>query len=966
MTSQGLFTLRSLLSLTMVNSSVPNDGSHKLNNVVLKSSLNLKGLNFLHINPGSLKPHIDEIRELVAGINLHCLAVSETWFSSQHNDNLVGIPGFILRRNDRSKKRGGGVAIYIKNSIRHRLTLKSHANSKVEYLFLEIDNNAGIKCAVGVVYNPPGNTRLDPLKRALANVSDKYNHVIILGDFNLNFLSSTAPVRRFKDFLRSINLLCPMSEPTNFVADKNPSLIDLLLIKEPSSLCRLSQLTLGSYTSHDLVYGCYNIPMLEGSKSMVKRFRNYKKVCPQQLQQAAAELNWDLIYSMSDVDDQVEHLTNLIEKLMDSFCPVREVTVSDNSNAPWFTEDLKRMISARDYYHKISRVEANPILKASLLENYRRLRNKVNTMKLNLKAKSVSKTLNPNLPSSVLWKNLKNLGVTKSSNDPADGFSPSEFNSYFSSVFSAPSVDNVVFRTVNEARFSRDELDFQSISDEEVASAINQISTNAVGEDGISAIFIKKLCPFIVPFVTHIVNCCITKSHFPTGWKIANVRPIPKETNPEDVSEFRPISILPCLSKVLERIMKDQIQDFIDANNMLFKHQSGFRKAHSTNTAMLKVVSDLAAAIEKNCVSVLTLLDLKKAFDLVDHGKLLLKLKVKFNFSSRACNFIKSYLSDRRQRVRVGDDFSELSQVTSGTPQGGILSALLFSLFINDLSDVVDCGLHLYADDSQIYCSAPKNDISLCVSKMNEVLKKVETWANDNSLTINPKKSSALIVSGKIISDAPPVQFGSDVISYSTEVTSLGLILDGQLTWKGQIEKICRSTNSGLWMLRQSQSFTPLATRKLLVKSLLIPKILYCSNIFMGCSRASWAKLNMLFNSCLRYAYGLRKFDSISSYTSLLLGCPLENFTQYRSCVFLFNLLRSKSPRYLYDQLFFPRFPRQRQMSFPLNRKCSQMATSFNVMGIHLWNSLSAEVRMADSATNFRHLCLSYFASKKI
>lgn len=662
----------------------------------------------------------------------------------------------------------------------------------------------------------------------------------------------------------------------------------------------------------------------------------------------------------------MQHLTNLITVLMDSFCPIKEVTLDSSSRPVWFTNELKQLMDARNYFYETAKHERNASLKNTLRINFRRLRNKVNTLKQKLKSRYISKSLNPNLPSAVLWRNIKNLGVAKSTSNAANDFSPHEFISYFSSVFSKPTTDNFDVSSSHEINSSKDELDLVCVSDETIALMINQISTNAVGEDAIPAIFLKKLCPFIVPFITYIGNCCITKSYFPSQWKIANVRPIPKEPNPGNVSDFRPISILPCMSKILERVVKDQIHVFIDDNNLLYKFQSGFRKGHSTNSAMLKVVSDLSKAIESKCVSVITFLDFKKAFDLVDHDKLLQKLKMKFKFSSRSCKIIKSYLSNRWQRVCAGETISELIPVTSGTPQGGILSALLFSLFINDLADVVDCNLHLYADDSQTYCSSPNNDIVVCTTKMNEVLASIKLWAEQNSILINAKKSVALIVSAKPINNPPIIRLGDDVIEYRDVVRSLGLMLDNHLTWNAQIDKIYRETISGLSMLRQSQSLTPLATRKLLVQSLLIPKLTYCSNIFMGCSRSSWQKISNLFNSCVRYAFNLKKFASISSYKNQLLGCSIESYVHFRSCLFIFHLLKNKSPPYLFEELSFPRFPRGRLLGLPTQRKSKQMSNSFFVLGIHLWNSLSPEIRMLSSVTTFKSRCLSHFTSKRI
>ena len=645
--------------------------------------------------------------------------------------------------------------------------------------------------------------------------------------------------------------------------------------------------------------------------------------------------------------------------MLEKFAPSRVVTVVENSKPFWFTEEVQRLINVRDFFHYASRCEKIPAVKANLLSNYKRMRNKVTTLKRNLCAQHYKKMLNPNLPSSKLWKNFKDLGVTKNSSDTIEGFNPCEFNSYFSSVFSKPSVDEAFLCNPID---NNNCFDFSCVSDAEVYVAIMQIKTNALGVDGIPGKFVQLLCPFLVPFLTHIVNACITQSYFPSLWKVAVVRPIPKSSSPKNVSDFRPISILPCLSKVLERILKEQIQYFADSRNLLCEFQSGFRSRHSTNTAMLKVVNDISVALEHGQFYVIASLDFKKAFDLVDHKKLLEKLNVKFGFSKIACTLLQSYLSNRWQRVGVGGVVSNDVSVTSGTPQGGILSALLFSLFINDLSEITDIGFHLYADDSQFYVSSAS--ILEGVQKMNDSLKLVRDWADENSLIINLSKSKAMILTKKKTILAPTIFIGNDPVSYCNNMTLLGLVIDSELSWKHHIDRMCMSINFGLSMLRQSQHFTPKLTRKRLVQALLVPKFTYMSNIFMNCSRTSWKQIDSCFNSCVRYVHALKKFDSVSLFRNEILGCNIECFIKYRACIFMFFLLKNKSPGYLYNEVNFPRYPRNQALKTP-SRENVCNSKSFFVYGVHLWNSLSSKIRSIDSVEAFRHECLSYLALEK-
>lgn len=932
-----------------------------MRNIVLKSSLPTESFNFMHLNPGSLRPHLSELQALVNGVNLHVIAVSETWFNSSLNNNLVSIPGFSIIRHDRVGKRGGGVAFYVREGIKYRIIRKSRAKSGSEFLFLSINNGAGVVFSVGVVYNPPGNKHLDPLKRVLERISSDFTDSIVLGDFNVNLLEDCPAVRRFKSFLGEAGWSCPLKSPTNFVPLKKPSLIDLLLIKNENSLKRYSHLVFGSFTSHDIIYGAYNISMASSDIAQTTFYRDIKRVDPRNLQEAAALLEWNSIYDMVEIDEQVEFVTSHIFSLMEDFAPLKQSRCTFQSKPEWMNVKLCRLIDARNACRMLMLKEKNPASKLQLLKSFHKIRNQVTTLKRSLQSRLLFKKFDSRLPPKTLWNNLREQGVVSKKQNFSDNFSSDQFSDYFSSVFSKSSSFVLNGGLVTD----EDEFEFVNISEADVAAAIMAISTNATGEDEIPAIFIKKLCPFIVPFITHIVNCCLTKSYFPKLWKIANIIPISKVSSPTSIEDFRPISILPCLSKVLERVMKEQIQFFVSTNNLLFKYQSGFRSHHSTTTAMLKVVDEIARGFERNEATVLVLLDLRKAFDSVDHGKLIGKLRALFKFSSRACSLLQSYLNDRKQRVKLGQSLSALSNVTSGTPQGGILSSLLFSLFINDISLSIDCGIHLYADDTQLFCSGPAHDLSICVRKMNDSLEKIHGWAVSNMLQINPVKSQAIIFSRVEHHHPSDISIDGSKIPYCNSVKSLGLYLESKLSWEEHVSRMCSSVFAGLRMLNYSQNVTPRCTRLRLIKTLIIPKFLYCSNIYMGCSRESWRKINIAFNACARYIFGLKKFQSVSAFTKNILGCSIESYIHFRSCIFMHNLLKTQSPEYLFQLLNFPSHPRGGVLRLPDSYRSKQVEQSFFVQGVRHWNSLSSDLRSINSLSAFRCECLNYFALQR-
>ena len=192
-----------------------------------------------------------------------------------------------------------------------------------------------------------------------------------------------------------------------------------------------------------------------------------------------------------------------------------------------------------------------------------------------------------------------------------------------------------------------------------------KIKTNATGYDGINLRMLLYLIPFLSPHITYIINLCLRCGQFPEYWKTANVIPVPKKTNATELAHYRPISILPTFSKNIERIMADQINTFLNANTILPSTQSGFRHRHSTTTALLGVTDDLFRAFDKILCSCLVLLDYSKAFDTIDHRVLTIKLKY-YGFGENALNLIKNYFINRKQRVVLSGNFSDLRTINRG------------------------------------------------------------------------------------------------------------------------------------------------------------------------------------------------------------------------------------------------------------------------------------------------------------
>lgn len=376
-------------------------------------------------------------------------------------------------------------------------------------------------------------------------------------------------------------------------------------------------------------------------------------------------------------------------------------------------------------------------------------------------------------------------------------------------------------------------------------------------------------CPFITPFVTHIINSCILANTFPDSWKRALIIPIPKKNNIQDIKDLRPISILPTLSKILEKILDRQIRRFVADCELLPHVQSGFRAGYSCTTALLCVTDDILQASDQGLVTILVLLDFSRAFDTIDHATLLNILKAK-GFGNDAVCLIASFLYGRSQSVKLNGTTSSPLPILRGVPQGSILSPILFSLYTSlILKELHYTKAHLYADDCQLYYSFKPSDYMDAVSKINADLANIYNFSNCYNLHINPSKSQILICGNNEICDSLRnvihIHINNSEIPIISSVTNLGLTMDNTFRFRDHIGKCIQSAYGTMKKLYPHRKSLNETLKKRLCQSCVLSRFTYCSEVYQPClDVATVNRVQKVQNACLRYIHGIRKFDHIS------------------------------------------------------------------------------------------------------
>ena len=504
---------------------------------------------------------------------------------------------------------------------------------------------------------------------------------------------------------------------------------------------------------------------------------------------------------------------------------------------------------------------------------------------------------------------------------------------------------------VNKFKF---EFKFDVISAEFVSDQIcNMQNSKSPGLDQFNVRLLKLAGPYLSNCLAHICNLSLSGSTFPDEWKKAKVTPIFKSGDKSDVGNYRPISVLPIVSKIIERAVHDQLYAYLTNANLLSNAQSGFRSNHSTSTTLHDVQDYILNNMDDGYATGVIFLDLKKAFDTVNHDILIKKLK-NYGIGNNELLWFESYLNNRSQVVNVNSTLSDFQPVNIGIPQGSILGPLLFIIFVNCLPDVVDkCKTVMYADDTSIMCKA--NNVHELQSQLNACLSKVAAWFKVNKLTLNIDKTKFMICGTKRTLEKfhdVKLTFNGSVIERVDEFKYLGVKLDSSLSWSAHIDYLCNNVSKRIGIIKRVKNFLPHQTTVMLSNALVIPHFDYGSSVWSNFSTEFHNKLQVLHNNLARIILKADARTPINDMMNSLQWDKLDKRWHKQLLVIVYKCLLNLSPSYLSNQFEFvhdnhshlTRNHTSNTLAVPKFKTNSGLRT-FHVRAAYAWNNLPVSIR---------------------
>ena len=946
-----------------------------------------------YYNINSLRFKFDDLKELFSTSQPDVLVFAETKLDSLFTNAQFFLEDYYEpTRKDKSAHSGGLIEYIRKGIIRKRLI--DYELKDFESIASELTVNKNKFFLLSFYRTERNENKLQniikffqELSSILNKASNNYDNIILMGHINIDLHNKKyIGYKQFNEFFDIFNLSNLIKEKTCFFKDHESS-IDVILTNKPKIFFNSQSFELGVSDCHKIIVTCLRMHVAR-LKTKIVKYRSMKNFNKDRF---LNDLKSDLQnFTCEDTNMAYDKLIDIILKLLDKHAPTKSKKVRGNQSR-FMNKDLSKAIMKRSYLKSKYLKNKNNVNRT----NYKKQRNlcvklrdnsiksdfQKTTSNLKTNNKSFFDLIKPYMTNKgalcstdinliengkiisnedeiaeICIEYYTNIVKYSSGKNPvtiADALEPGTSACDIINRILGQYKDHPSITSINRNNSHLRTFQFQEVNIESVLKELKSINPKkSIGIDGLPPKIIQITCDVLAKPLTDIINKSLKENTFPSKAKIAAILPLLKKENRSDKKNYRPVSVLSTLSKVIGRILKDKIVDFID--NFLSCYISAYRKGYSTHHVLIRLLEEWKKGLDDGYLVGATLMDLSKAFDCIPHDLLIAKLHA-YGFQMSALEYIYSYLKGRRQAVKINGKLSRFLTIIAGVPQGSILGPILFNIFINDFYYIFnEAELHGFADDHTL--SAKSSSLNTLTNILNNETNIAIDWLDNNQMLANPAKFQAIVLSKKLKEHITVnLQIKDKTIVSKESVELLGITIDDKLKFESHIQELCRKAGGQLNSLfRFSKYFTPLS-KKLAITSFIFSNFNYCPLALNFSSAKSLNKIEEIQKRSLKF---LNNTDDVLAFEP---GNSTMKTKRLRVlAIEIFKTLNKLNPSYM--QNIFYKSNNRRSDRFKYNIESQKFNTSkygkksLRVLGPILWNSLPNNIKSSQSLLEFKNL----------
>ena len=967
---------------------------------IKKLSKKKKNLSIFHNNINGLENKFDLFQQSLqnSNFNFDIIAITETSQKESNGNFLVNVDlkGYSLFSTSTNTSKGG-TAIYINESFvtqeRQDLTIKTN---HIESVWVEIKNKRSKNIICGNIYRHPHDMYfqdfLEYLEETLSKISSENKEIYICGDFNIDLLKldSNTKYKQFYDLMCSYGFAPKILQPSR-ITENTATLIDNIFTNNLENNV-ISGNIITDLSDHYSQFITISREKIDFKTIDVYR-RDFSSFSIDCFRKDVSEQNF---YSNDlDVNAKFGNFYTKLEACVNRHAPLKRASPKKLKLEckPWITQDIQKLIKYRNRLFRKKKKDPN---NQNTLRLYKMFRNRVNReIKKNKKQffndyfdqycndskktwDGIKSIININ---KVKFPNISQLKVNEKIITTQKDIAQ-ELNNFFINV--GPNVEKQIPKNpkikpqhylTNRNTF---ELLITHISNEEVIEIIEKLENKSVGPQSIPIKLLKLIPDLIIAPLCDIINQSFITGIFPDSLKLSKVIPIHKEGATDDLNNYRPISLLSIFDKIIEKLMHYRLYNFLQTHNVLFKNQFGFRKNTSTSFALIEIVERIRNSIDNKMHNCGIFIDLRKAFDTINHDILLSKME-HYGIRGITLKWFKSYLQNRKQFVFLNGVCSDIELINCGVPQGSVLGPLLFLIYINDLPNISKkFTFFLFADDTNIFYET--NSKLKLEKNVNKELKKLYTWLIVNRLGLNLDKTKFVIFHpyNKPNNLKINLRINKKPIKETQNIKYLGIILDSTLSWKDHTDKISKKIKRAIGLMYKIRPYVFSKTLLKLYYSLIFPHLIYGIESWGTSSTVSIKPLIILQKRAVRLItfkdkrqtdYSLPASNPIFNNLKIL---KFPDISMLYISRFVFRCLNKLSTEQFHTWFkttsntytYNTRSGTQNNLYLPYARTTNYGQRSIKYHGPKIWNELPIHIKKIETYATFTSMLKHYLLSK--